>query len=352
MSVYRNKGNRTWWISIYHGHKRYRKKSPINTKAGAREYEQSLRLRLAQGKPLDEPVATDIGSITLNEYSQKFLDGYVAVYNRHSEQYTKRLYLKRHLLPKLGHLCLDQISVRHIEEYKAEKLKEGQSPKSINNQIGVLGKCLRWAAELGDLKAVPPMKKLKENAPEIRYLSHDELSRLLMAVDDPMWNSMIVVASRTGLRFGELSGLQWDDVDLSERKITVRRSLVKGHAGPPKNGRVREVPLSADAVAALRRLSGGDSSPVFTLSGNPVSRSAAHRAITRYCELAGIKRIGWHALRHTCATQMANMDINLRKVQTILGHADIKMTERYTHISVESLLEAVNMLDGANAQAV
>src|SRR5205823_598785 len=69
---------------------------------------------------------------------------------------------------------------------------------------------------------------------------------------DPEWRPMFTLALRMGLRIGELRALHWDDVDLVAGRLVVRRCDWRGHVGTPKSGRNRELPLSGDALAALK----------------------------------------------------------------------------------------------------
>jgi integrase len=107
------------------------------------------------------------------------------------------------------------------------------------------------ARKRGLIEAVPHVEWLKNEKPEFDFCTFDEAKRLVAAADGE-WQTMILVALRTGMRIGELLALQWQDVDLVAGRITVRRNVVWGHLGTPKSGKSREIPLSNDAIKALK----------------------------------------------------------------------------------------------------
>jgi hypothetical protein len=114
----------------------------------------------------------------------------------------------------------------------------------------------------------------------------------------------------------------------------------------PKNGRSREVALSEAAVRALkvhRHLKG---ELVFTNDvGEMLTRNECRRPLWNACKRAGIRRMGWHAPRHTFASHLVMRGVPLKAVQELLGHATIEMTMRYSHLSPDVTTNAVRLLD-------
>ena len=134
------------------------------------------------------------------------------------------------------------------------------SPKSVNNQLTVLRKCLFVAVEWALLAHMPAVKWLKTEEPDFDFLSFEEASRFLDAAKrEPEWYAMMLTAMRTGLRIGELRALRWQDVDLVAGKLLVRKAAAKQIVGSPKSRRSREVELGRevrDALKAHRHLRG------------------------------------------------------------------------------------------------
>jgi len=209
------------------------------------------------------------------------------------------------------------------------------------------------AVEWRTIAAMPPFKFVKVPQDTPRFLTEDEAFRLLAAAE-PQWRSMILIALRTGLRIGELRGLQWGDVDFRSRSIQVRRTDPGRPDLPPnapKGKRERNVPLSPDAFATLEALKGDAKPrdwvwPALLYRGKRRSEQGLRSRSTSGC-FAGIRyavehakldetaddAIAWHTLRHTFASWLVMRGTSLRRVQDLLGHQSIKMTERYSHLA-------------------
>ncbi len=184
-----------------------------------------------------------------------FIETYCKTNNRPSTVREKRRALRRGLLQQLGHLKLASAGAREIEAFKARRKSDGVSNKTINEELAILSKLLGYAHEIGELERAPPTsRRLKVQPSSYDFFEFEEADRLLAAAKsapDP-WCAMIPVTVFTGLRLGELRGLQWDDVDLMGARIHIRRAADDtGALGPTKNGRARVVDLPRRAVEVL-----------------------------------------------------------------------------------------------------
>ncbi len=333
----------SWWVDFRVEGQRYRMRSPENSRAGASAYELVVRQRLARGNaatPTPRPKKE-----TLSEFASEWQATYVRANNKPSEQRNKALALKNHLLPVFGKLSLADIDAAAIESYKLSKLQAGQSAKSVNLQLAILAKCLSTAHEWGRLAAPPRIKHLKTVSQRLDFLSDVEAQRIIDHADEPVWREMVHLALRTGLRLGELLGLEWQDVDLVGRQLTVARSIVRGIVGTPKNGKTRYVPLTSDVTAALQAMPRRNLRVFCRNNGNPFGYSDAGRAIERLCRRAGVRQVSWHVLRHTFASHLAARNVPLPIIKDLLGHSTIAMTMRYAHLSQSSLRDAVQVLE-------
>jgi integrase len=342
--------NAAWMIDVDFEHpdgrkQRVRKISPVQTKRGAEEYERSVRQALLSGKFGREEEA-EKECPRFDQFAEEFVSTYAVVNNKPSEVSAKRVNLNNHLGPVFGKKRLDEISARDVEAYEAAKLKQGLSPKSVNNQLAVLGRMLRIARRWELLDRVPEIALLSLPPQEFDFLDFGEADRLITGADS-RWRPMITLALRTGLRLGELRALRWEDVDLVAGRLVVRRAAWKSVIGTPKSGRSREVDLSDQALSALKSHRHLRGSLVFcSEDGGLLTEGACKRPVWRACRKAGIRRIGWHVLRHTFASHLVMRGAPLKAVQELLGHADIKMTMRYAHMSPDARREAVRLLDG------
>lgn len=336
----------SWWVDFRHEFVRYRKRSPENSQAGAKAYEAQLRARLASGISLSRPQEQQE---TFGPFAERWMDVYVTTNNKRSEREKKQSILSKHLLPALGGQSLSSITPACIEEYKAKKLQQGLKAKTVNNHLTVLRKALDCAVEWGVLTTIPRIRWLRTTRPAVRYLQEEESQALLRAEVEEMTHLMVLVCLRTGVRIGELLGLRWSDVDFEQAQVTISTSIVNGIRDTPKNRRIRTIPLAPDVFDALslflqcRRP--GTAAPIFTLDGtSPLTRDQANWRLRCAYRAGGVKQLGWHALRHTFATDLLIKGADIRTVQTLMGHSTILMTAQYTHVIPGQLRQAVSLL--------
>ena len=215
------------------------------------------------------------------------------------------------------------------------------SLKTINNALTVLRKLLSVAEEQRVIQQAPRVKLFtKLPKPAFDFLTFEEAERLSSAAD-PQWRALILVGLKSGLRQGELIGLQWADLDLQRGTLRVNRTIWRGKAGLPKGGRERAVDLPASAVDALKAHRHLRGPYVFCQDdGQPLTDGLMNTPLRRALKLAGIcreqGRIGWHDLRHTYGSHLAMRGVPLKAIQELMGHATIEMTERYAHLSPET----------------
>ena len=265
--------------------------------------------------------------------------------NKNSEQIQKKSLLKNHILPAFGNLLLEQVVPRKIAAYKAAKLDAGLARKTVNNHLALLRKMLNTAVEWELLDRTPKVKALKVAESKFDFLDFDELDRLLYAARSE-GDVMLLVIAKTGLRIGELRALQWDDVDLVAKRLVVRRNLVHGKIETPKSGKNREIPLCDSVVEVLQSHRHLRGDYVFCdEAGIVLSLTVLYSRIRFYCRKAGLRKIGFHTLRHTFASHLAMKGVPLKVVQELLGHSTIEMTMRYAHLSPGVKREYVKMLD-------
>lgn len=344
MSVFK-RGNK-YWIAFRYNRERYRKVSPDNTLAGAKAFEALLRQKLAKGEPIELIQNKTVKMLTLQEFSGKWMNTYVATNNKPSEQGQKKCMLNKHLIPFFGKIALDKISSLQIEEFKSRKQSIGLSNKSINNILGILGKCLKTAQEWEIVDKVPKIKPLKVAPKDPVYLNEEDYNKLLEASKDKgMFYEMLLFTLRTGVRIGELLALEWSDIDFNEKLVTIKRNIVNGHVGSPKNNKYRRIYLAQDVFDALniRRKSNGLIFP--SVINTYQTRSSCRHKLERLCAKANVKKIGWHGLRHSFASQLATNGVSLKTIQELLGHSDLKMVQRYAHLEPVTLKEAIRTLE-------
>ena len=348
MSTYKRQNH--WYVDFRFNRTRYRKPSPDNSKAGAQLYESILLQKLAKGETLQEGESENKVSMpTFADFSSEWMASYVETNNKYSEIQNKRHILEANLLPFFGSTKLDEITSRAIEEYKAFKIKSGLKNKTVNNQLSCLRKCLNTALEWDVIEKVPRVKLLKVPPSEIFFLKAEQCDALLNAATDN-WREMIFTVLRTGLRFGELIALKWSDIDLQSRILTVQRNIVRARVTSPKSNKIRKIYLDENLLEILTNRK-RTNEYIFTDEKGKVLRQDPCRVkILDFAQQAGIGKMGWHTLRHTFASHLANNGVTIQAIQVLLGHSDLKTTMRYAHIASETLVSAINVLQTCSAK--
>ena len=308
-------------------------------------HEASLRQKLVRGEPIDsEPSKTEI---TFGEFVPQWFDQYVVPTNKQQEQRMKRYILDSALLPFFGKMPIGRITTQDVEQYKAHALKGGVKRKTVNNRLAVLGKCIRTAYEWLHIQRMPPkIALLKCPPPPTYYLSADECELLLSNAEGTV-REMILAALRTGMRQGELRGLQWSSINWENRIITVRHSLNdRTHSlESPKSNRERHIPMDIDVYEALFKRK-KETGYVFLAEGStPFDSQRLIRQLNNVREKAGLRKFTWHSLRHTFASHLAMKGVPLHVVQALLGHSTITTTMRYAHVAPSALRTAIELLN-------
>ena len=325
-----------------------------NTKVGAKEAERrAINSVMNGGDPNPKPQPkTKKEVITLAQFAKEHFMPKARLENKHSSAVTKQTILDLHVLPQLGDKPVEEIAYRDFEDLKirlaALKGRKALKPKSINNVLTVVRSLLAEARKRELITTVPHVDWLKTTIPKFDFLTFEEAERLV-AAGQGEWRAMIFLALRSGLRQGELLALRWEDVDLVKGRLTVNQAVSRGVVSTPKSGRSREVALSPETVSVLKAQRHERSELVFCNSfGRMLTKGQCKHPLWRTCERAKLGRsIGWHAMRHTFASHLVMRGVSLKAVQELLGHSDIRMTMRYSHLAPEVKRDAVALLDVA-----
>ena len=140
--------------------------------------------------------------------------------------------------------------------------------------------------------------------------------------------------------------LEWRDIELTSRRLTVQRYDWLGHVTVPKGGRSRQLPMTRRLTAALKSARQLRSDRVLCLSdGSAMTRDRVITAVRGAQRVAGIDQ-GVHILRHTFCSHLAMKGAPARAIQELGGHADLSTTQRYMHLSPAATEDAIRLLDG------
>ena len=243
---------------------------------------------------------------------------------------------------------------------------------SIRIILAELTAVLNSAIEDGII-AVNPARRLTKfykSAPvvheEIQPLIHEEVPALLQATlkCSPEYYPLFLCAIHTGMRRGELVGLQWGDIDWKGKFITVRHNIVRSLSHRTKTSKTRRVDMSdvlIEELSNLRRLrrgkwlaQGKNETPIWVFcnrEGNPLdSHNIKNRHFKKCLDKAGLRHIRFHDLRHSFASLLIQNGQSLKYVCDQLGHSSIKMTaDVYGHLVPGANRQAMNSLPSLNS---
>jgi integrase len=325
----------------------------------------------------DRGLIFDAGTLTVGEYLERWLSDCLEPLVRsskmaHSTFVRYEGIVNNDITPVLGRKKLRDLSRAEVRALYSAKGKE-LSSRSVDYIHVTLQKALGQAMRddlISRNVAAGERPRSSRNRDEIKALSSEQARALLAAASGQRNEALYVVALHTGLRQGELLGLKWADVDLTGRRLSVRRALkVTDHGldfGPPKNkASRRSVPLSKTAVAVLRahrtrqneeRLRLGDLWQDHDLVfpnrvGKPMDHgNLYYREYKPLLQKAGLGDEGFtfHSLRHTFATELFNQRKRPKIIQSLLGHSSITQTmDTYSHLLDDVDGDEVGGLDEA-----
>ncbi|MCE5314163.1 MAG: site-specific integrase [Armatimonadota bacterium] len=369
MSGYiRQRAPGSWTIQWYlgldeNGKRRYKSKTMKGTKKAAQAELNRIVHELERGTYV-EPA-----KMSITEFLRRWLRDYASgsVSGTTYERYEG--IVEQHLIPALGSIPLEKLQPIHVQEYYTEARKSGRvkrilksgevkegglSPRSVQQHHAVLRKALkcavRWqlvgrnVADMVD----PPRVESKERP----SFTEDEVRALLRATDGTPYGPIILIAAATGMRLGEIIALTWADLDVNAGAIAVTKSVEQTKEGlrvkEPKSAKGRRlVPIPANVVNRLQAYQEQQEAMEETAGElwadnnlicpddlgryrKPDSISSSFRDMVKK---AGVRKLGFHALRHAHASMLANRGHQAKVIQERLGHSTIAVTmDIYSHV--------------------
>ena len=279
--------------------------------------------------------ATRSRQIRYREYSMIYLRWFERQYP--SSFKVKSDNFVNHLDDLFVDMYIHKLTIEQIDEFIDQKRQYGLAPAMINKLLNdikaFLNRADRQKYQVPDLK-IEQVPDQNDQPP--KYHSTEDLQDLYDNSPNH-WHWWMFLAN-TGLRIGELQLLRVDNIN--DGKIYI----VSTNKARTKSGKFRVVGLNENAMKALDN---------FDLTGEYLFPKIKHRssigtALARCCQRAGIKQGNWgtHVLRHTYASHLAMAGVDLASIQNVMGHADIKTTMRYIHLSpnhLKSVTTAINL---------
>ena len=300
-------------------------------------------------------IVYDDENMAVGEYLDAWLKGSVHGTVRRSTYDRDSYLVNNHIKPVLGGLKLKKLNSAHVQSFYRDRLDAGLSASTVHKMHDILRRGLAQAVKWHLLpRNVADVVKPPRPVPtEMVALSADDTRRLLEAAGEYRLEALYILAVHTGMRQGEMLALRWQDVDMENAVIGVRRTLTRSGGkitfGEPKTKKSRRsIRLTPQAVEALRshlerqlrdmEILGDryqDQGLVFTTdTGGPINPSnLRQRSFAALLKRAGLRHMRFHDLRHTCATLLLSRGVHPKFVQELLGHATIAITlDTYSHV--------------------
>ena len=277
--------------------------------------------------------------------------------------------------PKFLNQPLSTVTIQKVERWRTNKLKSGSKPTTVNRIVNSLRAVLTKAVEWEYL-LVHPLAKLKalkeDTSPNIRYLSEDEEKRLLEALaqrDQELKSGrsrgnvhrqkrgydlmtdlqsytyadrmtpLVMLSLKTGMRRGELFDLEWHNVNLDQKNITVE-------AHTAKSNKTRHIPLSPTALSTLTAWKEQTLTTVGRVfpSDDGERLDNVRKSWATILDSARIVSFRWHDIRHDFASKLVMKGVPLNTVRELCGHSKIDTTLRYAHLAPGHKADAIDLL--------
>ncbi len=309
------------------------------------------KLRQAMGDA-DQGLLFDAHGLTLGQYLDKWLLTIKGTVRQRTWERYEQL-VRVHIKPVLGKKKLKGLTRTHVKAFYADR-RERVSARTVQYIHTTLHKALKDAEADNLVNNVSNgLKPSTARRHEIDPLTTEQARALLETAKGDRLEALYVLAVHYGLRKGELLGLKWADVDLTDGVMQVRRTMSDSREEgtieePTKSGKGRRVQLSQTAVNVLKsrrkaqmeeRLAAGpkwqDNGLIFATGiGTPITgTNLTNRHFTPLLRRAGLPRRRFHDLRHTCATIRFMKGQHPKRVQELLGHASVAITlDIYSHL--------------------
>lgn len=313
--------------------------APTLTLADARLRAEEMRRQIAMGiDPADEKRANQLVP-TFGEFIEQQYVPHIKNYKRSWK--TDISLLKNHLIPRFGNIQMDRITRQDIVTMHADRRNSGGAPGSANRLLimmrYIFNLASRW--EVAGITANPTknVPLMPEGNMKERYLSEEEARRLYDAVcqsDNPVLKYIFTALILSGARKREVLDARWDDFDFARRIWRIPTT---------KLGKPRHFPMSDGLMNLLTTMPRNlKSDYVFANPKTNKPFTSIFSAWDTARKAAGLPEVRIHDLRHSFASFLVNSGRSLYEIGKLLGHTQVRTTQRYAHLAPETLLDASN----------
>ena len=324
------------------------------------EVKEKLKKALADSQKLD---LTKQGKYTVGTWMDAWFENVAKIKVRPSSHQTYRGYIDNHIKPNIGNIPLEKLTTMELQKFyrklltsgrvervEAKEQPKGLSAKTVRNINQVISSAMDLAVAQKIILKNPTracsLPRVEHK--EMQTISAEQLQAFLEEAKRSGVYEMYYIELSTGLRRGELLGLKWEDIDMKQGVIRVRRQIsrIDGkivEAPLKTKNSYRAVTISPQAVEVLKaQKEKTDDAYVFpSPNGGPISPDSVNNMLHRVLDRAGIPRVRFHDMRHTFATLALQNGVDIKTVSGMLGHFSAGFTlDTYAHVTTAAQKEA------------
>lgn len=273
-----------------------------------------------------------------------------------------RMKAEKHIIPNFGDIQCCLLKAKDVYAFVEKKLKDGLSARYLTDIIVLLKSIFRYACREYHIKNVlDGIVMPKRYKQEIEVLSKEQQTRLehFISSNASLGTLGISLSLYMGLRIGEICALQWGDIDLEKRIVTVKKTIQRVQCQGERKTRVtitepksasskREIPIPDCLFSMLLRFK--DRSNVYVVSGTkkPIEPRTMQYRFAKILENADLPSVHFHSLRHLFATNCVALGFDVKTLSEILGHSSIEVTMNlYVHSDMERKRACMSLLSQA-----
>ncbi len=311
---------------------------------------RALSLRDKNAQREQEKIANEAANMTFSELFEEYYQPHIQNKDKKST-YDREVHLyKKWLKPVLGGVKLNLISRISLIRVLQPMEKKGLSTRSKNYAIALTRQVFNFAIKnelfAGENPATKYCMLKKDDNRRMRFLTDTELNDLLAEIKKHSYNIylMALISADCGLRAGEIFKLTWADISLEEKMLFLRDT---------KNGKNRYAYMTNRVFEEFSNLQRQEGNQFIFQSKNGNKIEHVSRTFERAVKALGLnngitdrrQKVVFHSLRHTFASRLVQKRVSLYEVKELLGHSDIAMTQRYSHLANDTLRQTVSRLD-------
>ncbi len=328
------------------------------------EVKEKLKKALADSQQLD---LAKQGKYTVGTWMDVWFENVAKIKVRPSSHQTYRGYIDNHIKPNIGNIPLEKLTTMELQKFYRKLLTKGRverieskdqpkglSAKTARNVNQVISSAMDFAIAQKIISENPckavALPKIEHK--EMQTIPAEQLQAFLTEAKATGVYEMYYIELATGLRRGELLGLKWEDIDMQQGIIRVRRQIARVDGkiveAPLKTkNSYRTVTISPQAIEVLKvqKAKTNDQYVFPSPNGGPISPDSVNNMLKRVLERAGIPKVRFHDLRHTFATIALQNGVDIKTVSGMLGHFSAGFTlDTYAHVTTAAQKEAAQTM--------